>query len=169
MVITGGNRPGPFFRLDDLLSLNLHRHVDSVSDIVEVAQKELKMEARINNIEEVWAKFVLEFDRHRDTEVFVVSPPDEILETLEEHSLHLQSMAGQGKFVEFFKDRVLEWQSTLGEVDTTLKIIITVQRQWGALESIFLGSADIRAQLPDDTKRFEAVDSDCQGNDVNSG
>jgi dynein heavy chain len=151
---------GPSFCLDDLLSLNLHRFVDSVSEIIEVAQKELKMEARINMIEDTWGKFVLGFDRHRDTEVYIVSPPDEVLETLEEHSLHLQSMAGQGKFVEFFKDRVARWQSTLGEVDTTLKMIITVERQWGALESIFLGSADIRAQLPDDTKRFESVDND---------
>ena len=30
-----------------------------------------------------------------------------------------------------------------------------VIKQWAGLESIFLGSADIRAQLPDDTKRFE--------------
>ena len=151
---------GPSFCLDDLLRLNLHLHVDDVSEIVEVAQKELKIEAKINNIEDVWSNFNLQFDRHRDTEVFIVSPPDDILETLEEHSLHLQGMAGMGKFVEFFKSRVLQWQATLGEVETTLKMIITVERQWGALESIFLGSADIRAQLPDDTKRFESVDSD---------
>eukprot|EP00605_Chrysophyceae_sp_TOSAG23-4_P001019 GSChrysophyteH1.ASY1.ANO1.1120.1 assembled CDS len=99
-------------------------------------------------VEDVWGKFSLNFDRHRDTE------------TLEEHALHLQSMAGMGKFVEFFRDRVVGWQGTLGEVETTLKMIIMVERQWGALESIFLGSADIRAQLPDDTKTFEAVDSD---------
>ena len=29
-----------------------------------------------------------------------------------------------------------------------------------ALESIFLASADIRSQLPDDTKRFEGIDSE---------
>ena len=73
--------------------------MDAVSEIIEVAQEELKMEARINSIEDTWAKFTLGFDRHRDTEVYIVSPPDEVLETLEEHSLHLQSMAGQGKFV----------------------------------------------------------------------
>ena len=27
------------------------------------------------------------------------------------------------------------------------------------METIFLGSADIRAQLPEDTKRFEGIDS----------
>ena len=151
---------GPNFSLSDLIELNLHRHVDAVLDIVEMANKELKIETRLNTIEDVWARLKLSFDQHRDTEVFVVAPPDDILETLEEHSLLLQGMAGMGKFVDFFKSRVIKWQTTLGEVDTVLKYALTVQRSWGSLESIFMGSADIRAQLPDDSKRFEQVDSE---------
>ena len=151
---------GPSFSLHDLLSLNLHRFVEPVMEIVEMAIKELKIETKLNAIEDAWYRLTLTFDRHRDTEVFIVIPPDEILESLEEHSLQLQGMAGMGKFVEFFKDQVNKWLSTLGEVDTNLKILLTVQRQWGSLESIFLGSADIRSQLPEDTKRFETVDNE---------
>jgi dynein heavy chain, axonemal len=33
-----------------------------------------------------------------------------------------------------------------------------VQRKWVQLEPIFLASEDIRAQLPDDTRRFEQID-----------
>ena len=33
-----------------------------------------------------------------------------------------------------------------------------VQKAWQRLEPIFLASEDIRAQLPEDTKRFEKVD-----------
>lgn len=62
-------------------------------------------------------------------------------------------MSSMGKFVDFFRDQVVKWQTTLGEVETTLKLLLLVERQWGSLESIFLGSADIRSQLPDDTKR----------------
>ena len=40
------------------------------------------------------------------------------------------------------------------------QVWINVSRSWGALESIFLASADIRSQLPDDTKRFEGLDSE---------
>ena len=35
-----------------------------------------------------------------------------------------------------------------------------VSRAWASLESIFLASADIRSQLPEDTKRFEGIDSE---------
>ena len=161
MLLTNTNFDrGINFCLDDLLNLNLQYHVDAVSEIVEVANKELKIENKLLLIEEIWRKFVLKFDQHRDTEVFIVSSPDEILESLEEHSLLLQSMAGMGKFVDFFREQVSYWQTSLGEVESILKLILLVERQWGSLESIFLGSADIRAQLPDDTKRFELVDTE---------
>lgn len=161
MALTGVSIDrGPNFCLDDLLSLNLQYHVDAVSEIVEVANKELKIESKLYTIEEAWRKFTLKFIQHRDTELSIVAPPDEILEALEEHSLLLQSMAGMGKFVDFFREQVSYWQISLGEVDGTLKSMLSVQRQWGSLESIFLGSADIRTQLPEDTKRFEAVDSE---------
>jgi dynein heavy chain len=39
-----------------------------------------------------------------------------------------------------------------------LKLWLNVQRQWSALEVIFMSSQDIRAQLPDDSKRFESLD-----------
>ena len=82
----------------------------------------------------------------------VVKPGDELIEALEEHQLELQGMIGMGKFVEYFKDRVLRWQAALGTVETVLKEWTSVTKSWASLEAIFLASADIRAQLPDDTK-----------------
>ena len=35
-----------------------------------------------------------------------------------------------------------------------------VQEKWMQLESIFIGSEDIRAQLPEDSKRFDIIDQD---------
>ena len=62
--------------------------------------------------------------------------------------------------MDYFKDRVMKWQTTLGNVEMTIKEWSSVCKQWASLESIFLGSADIRAQLPEDTKRFEGIDQD---------
>lgn len=69
-------------------------------------------------------------------------------------------MAGMGKFVKFFEQRVHRWQDTLSTVESTLRVWLTVQRQWCSLETIFTTSADIRKQLPEDTKRFEGIDRD---------
>lgn len=67
---------------------------------------------------------------------------------------------GMGRFVDFFRNRVTHWQRTLGTVQSVLSVWLSVTKQWASLESIFLGSADIRSQLPDDTKRFEGIDTD---------
>jgi dynein heavy chain len=57
---------------------------------------------------------------------------------------------------------VSSWQRKLGTVDSVLSTWADVQRKWQALESIFVGSADIRVQLPEDSKRFDAVNADFQ-------
>lgn len=69
-------------------------------------------------------------------------------------------MVGLGKSVDFFRDEVLLWQHSLGTVEAVLKMLLNVQRQWASLEAIFMGSADIRSQLPDDSKRFEDIDTE---------
>ncbi|CAM9897062.1 unnamed protein product, partial [Hapterophycus canaliculatus] len=144
---------GPSFSLQDALSLDLHKYVDACMETVEVATKELKVETRLRNIEDRWEEEQLGFIRHRDTEVFVLYGADEVLEALEDHQMQLQGMAGMGKFVDFFRQEVTDWQATLGEVETFLKLMLMVQRQWTSLEAIFLTSKDIRSQLPDDTRR----------------
>ncbi len=72
---------------------------------------------------------------------------------------HSSSLA-QGNAV--FLEKVTVWQRKLGVVDTVLSTWTDVQRKWQALESIFVGSADIRVQLPDDSKRFNSVNADFQ-------
>ncbi|ETM55018.1 hypothetical protein L914_01719 [Phytophthora nicotianae] len=92
-------------------------------------------------------------------DIMILKMPNVIIECLEEHQLQLQTMAATGKFVAYFKDKVFEWQLRLGNVDTILKLWITLQRQWCSLESIFLSSAgDIQRQLPSEYQRFEHVD-----------
>lgn len=83
-----------------------------------------------------------------------------MMEQLDKHSMDLMGMQSQGKTVEFFKDRVKRWLTTLRTLESTLNCWLKVQRNWQRLETIFLMSEDIRSQLPDDTKRFEGIDGD---------
>ena len=59
-----------------------------------------------------------------------------------------------------FADAVAGWQRKLGAVDAVLSLWLDAQKKWAALESIFVGSADIRVQLPEDSKRFDAVNAE---------
>jgi dynein heavy chain len=71
-----------------------------------------------------------------------------------------QTIVGMGKFADYFRDRVSTWQKNLGTVESVLREWVSVTKAWASLESIFLASADIRSQLPDDTKRFEGIDQE---------
>eukprot|EP01035_Chromulina_nebulosa_P017812 gene17812-23422_t len=161
------------FTFEEAISLNVHLHVEDVEELVETANKELKIEKKLKDIETIWKDMTLTYvpfskdeDNHNNDEeahsdgIYVIKPSEEVIEALESHQLELQSMIGMGKFVDFFKDRVMFWQSQLGSMEDTLKIWVNVSRSWTSLESIFLASADIRSQLPDDTKRFEGIDSE---------
>ena len=58
---------------------------------------------------------------------------------------------------EIFLTKVTVWQRQLGLVDAALSTWQDVQKMWQALESIYIGSEDIRRQLPEDAKRFNTI------------
>lgn len=66
----------------------------------------------------------------------------------------------QSKYVEYFIEQVSSWQKRLNLADSVIYIWMEVQRTWSHLESIFIGSEDIRNQFPDDAKQFDGVDAD---------
>ncbi|GAX83885.1 hypothetical protein CEUSTIGMA_g11310.t1, partial [Chlamydomonas eustigma] len=93
-----------------------------------------------------------------------MSIEDVITECLENDNLQLQNMSAQ-KYVQtnpMFMEAVGKWQKNLGTVDSVMACWLDVQKKWQALESIFIGSADIRVQLPEDSKRFDAINADFQ-------
>lgn len=64
------------------------------------------------------------------------------------------------KYIAHFLTEVSSWQKQLSTCDSVISIWMEVQRAWSHLESIFIGSDDIRAQLPEDSQRFDGVDTD---------
>ena len=67
------------------------------------------------------------------------------------------------KYIAHFLEEVSSWVQKLSTADAVLTIWQEVQRTWSHLESIFIGSEDIRAQLPEDSKRFDEIDTDFKG------
>ena len=84
---------------------------------------------------------------------------EELIETLEENQVQLQNMM-TSKYIAFFYDEISTWQKRLSNVDQVICCWIDVQRTWSHLESIFIGSEDIRKQLPVDSERFDDIDAE---------
>ncbi|KAH8052753.1 dynein light chain binding protein [Aureococcus anophagefferens] len=114
--------------------------------MMDVSAPVFEQSAKEFNAQEV---FELEYVKHKDTaqngEMSIIKLSEEVIEALDAHMLELQTMLGMGKFVEFFRAGVEDWQVKLSNVQVTIKVWESVSRSWASLESIFLSSADIRS------------------------
>eukprot|EP00937_MAST-01D_sp_MAST-1D-sp2_P002818 g2818.t1 len=146
--------------LETLLQLELHSHQDNVEEVVTTAKKELTVEHKLGKIRNVWAAMELEWVAYNDTDTRLMKQSENLVEALESHTLELSAMAAMGKYAAYFQGELHEWQENLGNVDTLLRVWGIVQKSWASMESIFMASPDIRAQLPEDTKRFEGIDAE---------
>eukprot|EP00741_Cyanophora_paradoxa_P004754 tig00000828_g4612.t1 len=147
------------FKLADLLSLELHNHVEAVGDIVDRAQKEEKMEKSIEKLRDFWAEIVFHFAPHKQSDVHQVKLAEDDFETLEEHQVMVQNMMAS-KYVAVFQEEVTRWQKSLAAVAEVGQILQEIQRTWSYLEDLFIGSDEVRRELPEDSVRFVAVDKE---------
>lgn len=143
--------------LSDLLALNLHEYEDEVKNIVDKSVKEMSMEKVLKELNATWSVMEFNTDIHDRTKLRLLVVSEEIIETLEENQVALQNMM-TSKFIDFFLEEVSDWQRKLSNADLVIQVFFEVQRKWSYLESIFIGSEDIRSQLPEDSKRFDRVD-----------
>lgn len=145
--------------LADLMSLNLHLFEEDIKDIVDKSVKEGAMEKTLRDLNVVWKTMSFEYEQHARTGVMLLKASEELMETLEDHQGQLQNMLSS-KYIAFFYDEVSEWQRLLSNADAVIAAWFEVQRKWMYLESIFIGSKDIRNQLPEDSLRFDTIDSE---------
>uniref|UniRef100_A0A7N6A5B3 Dynein, axonemal, heavy chain 9 n=1 Tax=Anabas testudineus TaxID=64144 RepID=A0A7N6A5B3_ANATE len=145
--------------LADLLQLNLHCFEDEVRGIVDKAVKEMGMEKVLSELNATWTGMQFQYEPHHRTHVPLLRTDEELIETLEDNQVQLQNLMSS-KYIAHFLDEVSLWQSKLSVADSVISIWFEVQRTWTHLESIFIGSEDIRSQLPEDSRRFEGIDAD---------
>ncbi|KAK2112189.1 Dynein heavy chain 17, axonemal [Saguinus oedipus] len=174
--------------LADLLQLNLHKYEDEVRNIVDKAVKESGMEKVcragsavcaawneagtapphtestrealvLKALDSTWSTMEFEHEPHPRTGTMMLKSSEVLVETLEDNQVQLQNLM-MSKYLAHFLREVTSWQQKLSTADSVISIWFEVQRTWSHLESIFIGSEDIRAQLPEDSKRFDDIDQE---------
>ncbi|KAM3614782.1 uncharacterized protein V6R79_018954 [Siganus canaliculatus] len=147
--------------MEELLALQLHLMEDEVRNIVDKAVKEMAIEKIVTQISQTWASMELSYEQHYQTRLPLLKCDEELIETLEDHQVQLQSVF-QSKHVDHFLLHVVELQKQLTVADSVLMAWMEVQRTWAYLESIFKGCDDICLQLPADAHRFQGIDAEFQ-------
>ena len=80
------------FTLNDMMILNLHEHKEEIEEIVGTATKEMKIEKKLKEIENIWSSMTLDYSQHKNTEVYVPHPAEEVVEGMEGHQMELQGI-----------------------------------------------------------------------------
>lgn len=141
------------------MNLRLHEYEEDVKNIVDKSIKEMGMERVLQDLEITWSSMEFVCEKHKRTNLGLLRATEDLIEKLEENQIQIQNLLGS-KYITFFYDKIFEWQSLLLCADQVINAWFEVQRKWLYLESIFIGSEDIRAQLPDDSNRFDLIDEE---------
>ncbi|XP_021567645.1 dynein heavy chain 10, axonemal [Carlito syrichta] len=147
------------FTLENMFAMELHKHTDVLNEIVTAAIKEVAIEKAVKEILDTWEnmKFtVVKYYKGTQERGYILGSVDEIIQSLDDNTFNLQSISGS-RFVGPFLQTVHKWEKTLSLIGEVIEIWMLVQRKWMYLESIFIGG-DIRAQLPDEAKKFDNID-----------
>ena len=85
----------PTFSLNNLIEVGVQDHADDVEEIIEIANKELKVDRKLKDINLVWKELSLVYRAHKGTEIMLVNVTDDIIEALEDNQLELQTMVSK--------------------------------------------------------------------------
>ncbi|WIA10356.1 hypothetical protein OEZ85_010548 [Tetradesmus obliquus] len=148
------------FTLANMFAMQLHKYKEDIAKVTSSALKELTIENELKKLAESWKE--QRFDLHKYTtngadRGWVLKGVEEVTLLLEDMGLNLQSMMAS-PHVRPFADEVRLWEQRLSLIGECIEVWMLVQRKWMYLESIFIGSDDIRNQLPQEAKRFDTID-----------
>lgn len=147
-------------KLANLLELNLHDFTSDVEEIYDQAMKEEKMEETLRKLGETWGGVNWVAEPYKEgSDVRLLKLSEEDFETLETDQLGVQGMMAS-RYLATFEAEVTGWQKSLSMVSEVLILLAEIQRNWSYLEPLFIGSDEVRRELPDDAQRFEGIDRD---------
>lgn len=147
------------FKVGNLLEANLLGVAEDIEEISGGASKELNVEQKLQEIEEMWSDKVFTFAGYKSRNgVFILKGGEtaELQEMLEESLMNLGGMASS-RYALPFKEDVDLWLAKLGETTEVIERWLYLQMLWMNLEAVFTGG-DIAKQLPQDSKRFVNID-----------
>ena len=157
------------FTLESIFKMNLARFEDDINGIVGVAMQEMKIERELNKIIDMWSGTNFQHTLYQrelgkvmaGPKIFSLTKPgeggtDELRLELDDHLLKLSAMASKQAALNF-ADKIKHWMHSLDLMITCIDEWIKVQQNWVLMDKIFGASEDIRMQLPEEARLFDAI------------
>ena len=64
------------------------------------------------------------------------------------------------RYVAQFQETVEGWKEALNAITDSYTLFTENQRMWSYLEPLFIGSDEVKRELPEDAERFAGIDTD---------
>lgn len=64
------------------------------------------------------------------------------------------------RYIATFESEVERWTKSLSNITEILTVSADVQRNWAYLENLFLGSDEVKKELPEQAKQFVFIDQE---------
>ena len=145
--------------LGGLLALDLHEFTNDVEEICDQSVKEEKMELQLADLTRRWTSIEFLMNAYKETDIPLLMVQEEDYEALDADQLMVQGFMAS-RFLKQFEAEVNMWQKSLANVADVYMFITEIQRTWSYLEPLFIGSDEVKRELPEDTVRFAGIDVD---------
>lgn len=117
------------------------------------------MEKTLVKLEETWKDITFEFSQHKNTDIKLIRISEENFEMLEENQVAVTSMFSS-RYLATFEDRCVYWQKSLAAIAEVVQLLAEVQRSWSFLENLFIGSEEVKKELPKESEKFVGIDKE---------
>jgi dynein heavy chain len=146
--------------LKEILAQDLLKDKEKIFNLVNDASKENDIKVKLQEIEKVLETLnfqIKPYKRGNEDKGFIFKDVSEEQALLQENITNLQQFSNN-KHAGAFKPQIVELEQEMNLIMEIIEVWIEVQKKWMYLESIFVGSEDIRQKLPDEAKEFDEYD-----------
>ena len=146
--------------LKKILDLDLLKEKDKILTLVADASKENEIKTKMGDVEKIIDSLpfrIKSYKRGNDDKGFIFVDVSDEMAILTENITTIQQL-GALKHAQAHKGPINELEQDMNQILEIIEVWIEVQKKWMYLESIFVGSEDIRQKLPDEAKEFDKND-----------